>query len=90
MPFKTIAKIEVPKSYNNGQISCSDKYFNISNSQKTIRYISMKYVFVNDNHKGRGFSYRMVNSLLSVLNEDTQGIITNFDKRNKNIFEGRE
>jgi len=67
-----------------GELICSDKYFNSTNGEKPVRYISMKYVFVNDNHKGRGFSYRMVNSLLSVLNDEIDGIITNFDNRNKN------
>ena len=44
----------------------------------------MKYVKVDTKHKGRGLSYRMVNSLLSVLNEEIKGIITNFDQRDKN------
>jgi hypothetical protein len=67
-----------------GELICFDKYFISKNNQTTFKFISMKYVTVQDKHKGRGLSYRMVNSLLSILNKEIKGIITNFDQRNKN------
>jgi hypothetical protein len=67
-----------------GELICIDKYFISKNNHTPYKYLSMKYVKVDTKHKGRGLSYRMVNSLLSVLNEEIKGIITNFDQRDKN------
>lgn len=58
-----------------GELICSEKmYFG-------KKYLFMNYVKIDDNHKGGGYSYRMMNSLLSILQDDVQGIITLYKQR---------
>lgn len=58
-----------------GELVCNEKIHLGKN------YISLKYIDIQDNHKGKGFSFRMTNALLSILNFNIEGIITNFDSR---------
>jgi len=76
--YLTLYYSKIGRDFKVGELICTDKYF------KSGRYITMKYVSVQNNHKGRGLSYRMVNSLLSILDTEIQGIITNFEQRDKN------
>jgi hypothetical protein len=53
-----------------GELICSKKtYFNND-------YFYINYVTVSDKHKGAGYSYRMMNCLLSILNPNIKGLIT--------------
>jgi hypothetical protein len=58
-----------------GELVCNEK------NHLGKSYVSLKYIDIQDNHKGKGFSFRMINSLLSILNCNIEGIITNFDSR---------
>ena len=58
-----------------GELVCSKKtYFNND-------YFYINYVTVSDKHKGAGYSYRMMNCLLSILNPDIKGLITTIKNR---------
>jgi hypothetical protein len=46
------------------------------------KYIYLKFVRVDDDHKGSGYSFKMLNCLLAMLPSDTEGIISNFTSRN--------
>lgn len=58
-----------------GELVCSEK------TMFGKKYISLNYVNVFDEHKGAGYSFKMMNCLISMLSEDIEGIITNFDNR---------
>lgn len=45
------------------------------------KYIYLNFVTVDSNHRGQAYSHRMVNCLLSILNNDIEGIITNYESR---------
>jgi len=45
------------------------------------KYIVLNYVTVDTKHRGGGYSYRMMNCLLSVLNNDIEGVLTNYSRR---------
>jgi len=58
-----------------GELVCSKKtYFNND-------YFYINYVVVSDKHKGSGYSYRMMNCLLSILNPNIKGLIVNIKDR---------
>lgn len=58
-----------------GELVCSKKtYFNND-------YFYINYVVVSDKHKGSGYSYRMMNCLLSILNPSIKGLIVNIKDR---------
>jgi hypothetical protein len=58
-----------------GELVCTKKtYFNND-------YIYINYVNVSDKHKGAGYSYRMMNCLLSILNPNIKGILSCYKDR---------
>jgi len=50
---------------------------------KGKKYIYLNYISISDKYKGGAYSFRMINSLLSILNHDIEGIVTNYELRNK-------
>lgn len=58
-----------------GELVCNEK--NIFGK----KYISLTYVNVDNEHKGAGYSFKMMNCLIAILSEDIEGIITNFENR---------
>lgn len=59
-----------------GELVCARKeYFG-------KQYICLTYVKINAPHKGAGFSFKMLNCLLAILDENIQGVITPYKKRN--------
>lgn len=58
-----------------GQLICGVvNYFDKS-------YMKLYFIQINDAHKGKGYSFKMMNCLLSILRPETQGIITNYSDR---------
>jgi len=58
-----------------GELVCTEKKIFSRN------YIFLNYVDVENNHRGGGYSHRMMNCLLSILNKDVEGILTNYSQR---------
>ena len=58
-----------------GELVCSKKtYFGKD-------YLFLNYIDINDDHKGGAYSYRMMNSLISILKEDIYGVVTLYKER---------
>lgn len=58
-----------------GELVCTHKQY------KGKNYIYLNYIYIQDKYKGGAYSFRMINSLLSILNEDIEGIVTNYKVR---------
>lgn len=74
----SLIKLYKKRKYNEkkvGEIICSKKTY--SNKD----YIYLNYINIVDEYKGGAYSYRMVNSLLSILNKNIEGIVTNYEVR---------
>lgn len=58
-----------------GELICSEsEYFG-------KKYIRLHFLDIERKHKGAGYSYKMMNCLLSILPENIEGIITNYSDR---------
>lgn len=44
-------------------------------------YMYLKYISIEDAHNGCSYSYRMINSLISILNKSIYGLITPYKQR---------
>lgn len=58
-----------------GEIVVTHKEVNNKN------YVYVNYTYIQDNYKGGAYSFRMLNSLLSILNENIEGILCNYEVR---------
>lgn len=58
-----------------GELVCFRKTFYGKN------YVSMKYVKIDSEHRGQGYSYKMINCLLAILDEEVEGLITAYKSR---------
>jgi len=58
-----------------GELICTHKTYNGK------KYVYLNYINIEDKHKGGAYSYRMINSLLSILKDDIEGIVTNYKIR---------
>ena len=58
-----------------GELVCSLKTYNRK------QYIYLNYISIFDNYKGGAYSFRMINSLISILNKNIEGLVTNYKVR---------